>query len=182
MWLQRTWWLWGRGRDGGFLSDPEGASRRSQTCSSGAAHWDLCPGGRTKARDTQALQADLRPGSSGIAWYLRARPGRRAGKRRVKPRGLGAQGCEAGGRAGGGGGSRRRVAAIGWGTCPGAAAGGWPPRLPGRAWRLRRAAAGDLGGRAAGCLGTAPLPRRPPTPARGWRAAGTVSLGACQPQ
>ena len=113
MWLQRTWWLWGRGRDGGFLSDPEGASRRSQTCSSGAAHWDLCPGGRTKARDTQALQADLRPGSSGIAWYLRARPGRRAGKRRVKPRGLGAQGCEAGGRAGGGG-----------------AAGAWP-RLAG---------------------------------------------------
>ena len=80
------------------------------------------------------------------------------------------------------GGSRRRVAAIGWGTCPGAAAGGWPPRLPGRAWRLRRAAAGDLGGRAAGCPGTAPLPRRPPTPARGWRAVGTVSLGACQPQ
>ena len=84
----------GPGRDGSFLSDLGGASRGSQTCSSGAAHWDLCPGGRTKARDTQALQAGLRPGSSGIAWYLRSRPGRRAGKRRVKPRGLGAQGCE----------------------------------------------------------------------------------------
>lgn len=68
--LQGTWWVWGPGRDGSFLSDPEGASRGSQTCSSGVAHWDLCPGSRTKARDTQALQAGLRPESSGIAWYL----------------------------------------------------------------------------------------------------------------
>lgn len=146
MWLQRTWWLWGRGRDGGFLSDPEGASRRSQTCSSGAAHWDLCPGGRTKARDTQALQADLRPGSSGIAWYLRARPGRRAGKRRVKPRGLGAQGCEAGGRAGGGG----------------------EPQARGRDW-LGHMPGGSCGRMAAQTSWT----RLAPPPRRRWRPRGT---------
>lgn len=154
---------------GGFLSDPGGPSPAVDPipAAPGTAHRNLCRVGVIRDRDTQALRARLRPRIRAASSptphtpHPRASAGRSAGEARVKPRG------RWDGRGGAAGASPRLAAA----QDPGAAAGGRPPRLPGRAWRLRRAA-GGLWGRAAGCLGTAPLPRRPPSPRRRRLPAG----------
>lgn len=166
MWQQRSWWVLARGagrsvrpgKGGGFLSDLERPDRELgrrtrpvflRVQLAGAAPQGPRLGGVSRPRGN--------PGSPWLGASIQAdRPGpprrceARDGEGRVKPPPRPGGGAAAG--------ESPRLARA---QDPGAAAGGRPPRLPGRAWRLG-CAAGGLRGRAARLPGDSSAPA--PTP------------------